>query len=118
MNEFLESNWLNVRDRYIQFIVSDIFKLYNNQCPNYFNEVFCPVDDNRVATRCCNKKLKLPLRKSKLGMQSLSYVGPSIFNKLPNSLKTATSINCFKTCIRYYQFLIFLSNDSSLKTVK
>ena len=86
MNEFLESNWLNVRDRYIQFIVSDIFKLYNNQCPNYFNEVFCPVGDNRVATLCCDKKLKLPFRKSKLGMQSLSYVGPSIFNKLPNSL--------------------------------
>ena len=45
VNEFLESNLLNVHDRYLQF------------------------NDNRVATRCCNKKLKLPFRKSKLGMQ-------------------------------------------------
>ena len=96
VNEFLELNWLNVHDRYLQFIVSDIFKFYNNQCPDYFNEVFCPVDDNGVATRCCNKKLKLPFRKSKLGMQSLLYAGPSTRNKLPKDLKTATSINHFK----------------------
>ena len=52
VNEFLELNVLNVHDRYPQFIVSDIFKFYNNRCPDYFNEeVFCPVDDNGIATR-------------------------------------------------------------------
>ena len=90
VNEFLELNWLNVHDRYLQFIVSDIVEFYNNQCPDYFNEVFCPVDNNGVATRCCNKKL--PFRKPKLRMQSLSYVGSSTWKKLPNTLKTATSV--------------------------
>ena len=33
VNEFLELNWLNVHDRYLQFIVS-VFKFYNNQCPD------------------------------------------------------------------------------------
>ena len=65
---FLELNWLHVHDRHPQFIVSDIFKFYNKQCPDYCSEVFCPVDDNGVA-RCCNKKLELPFRKSKLRMQ-------------------------------------------------
>ena len=32
VNEFLELNWLNVHHRYLQFIVSDISKFYNNQC--------------------------------------------------------------------------------------
>ena len=59
VNEFLELNWFNVHDRYLQFIVSDISK-FSNQCPDQFNDVFCPVDDNGVAMRCCNKKLKLP----------------------------------------------------------
>ena len=67
-----------------------IFLIYNNQCSDYFNDVFCPVDDNGVATGCCNKKLKLPFRKSKIGMKSLSYVGPSTWSKLLNNLKTAT----------------------------
>ena len=100
VNEFLELNWLNVHDRYLQLIISDIFKFYNNQCPDYLNEVFCHVDDNGVATRCCNKKLKLPFRKAKLGMQSLPYLRPSTWNKLPNNLKTATSVNCFKHDIK------------------
>ena len=55
--QFLELNWLNVHERYLQFIVSDIFKFYNIQCPDYFNDVFCPFDDNGVALRTCNKKL-------------------------------------------------------------
>ena len=76
--QFLELNWLHIYDRYLQFIVSDIFKSYNSQCPDYFNEAFCPVDENWVATPSCNKKLKLPFSKSRLGMQGLSYVGPSI----------------------------------------
>ena len=75
VKEFLELNVLNVHDRYIQFIVSDIFKCYSNQWPDYYNEVFWPVEDNGVATCCCNKKLKLTFRKSKLGMQGLFYVG-------------------------------------------
>ena len=102
VNEFLELNWLNVHDRCLQFIISDIFKFYNNQCLDYFNEIFCHADDNGVATRSCNNKLKLPSRKSKLGMQILSYVGPSTWNKLPNNLKTTTSVNCFKHDIKKY----------------
>ena len=35
-------------------------------------------------------------------MQSLSYVGPSTWNKLPNNLKTATYIKCVKHDIKKY----------------
>ena len=91
--ECLELNWHNVYDRCLQFIVSDFFKFYKNQCPDYLNEAFCPADDNQVATRSCNKKMRLPFRRSKLGKQSLSYVGPSTWNKFPNSLKTTTNVN-------------------------
>ena len=104
VKELLELNWLNVHDRYLQFIVSGIFKFYNNQCPDYFNEAYRPVGHNGVATYCCNKKLKLPFRKSKLGMQSLLHVCPSTWNKLPNNLKTATNVNCFKHNIKKYLF--------------
>ena len=36
-------------------------------------------------------------------MQSLPYIGPGTWNKLPNNLnKTATSVNCFKYNIKKY----------------
>ena len=41
-------------------------------------------------------------------MQNLSYVGPRIWNKLPNNLKTATNVTCFKHDIKKY----FLQNLS------
>ena len=89
VKEFIELNWLNIHDGYLQFIVSDIFKFYSNHYPDYFNEVFCPVDNNGVTTCSCNKKLKLPFCKLKLGIQNLLNVGPSTWSKLPNNLKTA-----------------------------
>ena len=33
-------------------------------------------------------------------MYSLSDVGPSTWNKLPNDLKTTTNVNCFKEDIK------------------
>ena len=81
---FLELNWVNTKlnwDRYQELIIS----VYSNQCPDYFNEVFCHVDDNGVAARSYNEKLKLPFRKSKLGMQSLSYAECSTWTTLRNT---------------------------------
>ena len=37
------------------------------KCPDYFDELFCPVGQNGVITRSTNKKLKLPFLKTKLG---------------------------------------------------
>ena len=92
VEEFLQLNWLNVHDRYLHFI-----------------EIFCPVGENGVITRSSNKKLKLPFRKTKLGIQSLSYVGPNTWKSFPDNLKSATSVNSFKHRIKEY-FLKKLGN--------
>ena len=73
--EFLELNWFNVHGRYPQFIVTDILSFTTIS----FLTIFRLVDDSGVATPSCNKKLKLSFRKSKLGMQTLSYVGVGIY---------------------------------------
>ena len=106
---FLQLNWLNIHDRYLQFIVSHIFKFQKNQCPRYFDQLFCPVGENGVISCSSNKKLKLPFRKTKLGIQSLSYVSPDTWNSFPNNLKSATSFNSFKHYIKDY-FLKKLGN--------
>lgn len=48
------------------------------------------------------KKLKLLCRKSKLGMQNLSYAGLILGINSPSNLKAATSIDCFKQDIKKY----------------
>ena len=86
----------------MQFIVSYNFQFQNDQCPDYSNDLFCPVDKNSVITRSSNKNLKLLFRKIILGIQILSYVRPNTWNSLPNNLKSATSVNSFKYYIKKY----------------
>ena len=86
----------------MQFIFSDIFKFQNDQCNDYFDELFCPVGENGVITGSSNKKLKLPFRKTKLGIQSLLFVGPNTWSTLPDNLKSATSVNSFKQYVKEY----------------
>ena len=90
-------------------IISNIFKFYNNQCPDYFNELFYPVGANSVMMRSSNKKL--PFQKTKLGIQSLSYVRPSIWNNFPDNLKSGNIVSSFKHNIKKY----FLKNKVMLK---
>ena len=90
VKEFLQLNWLNVHDRYLQFIVSDIFKFQNDQCLDYFAEFFCPIGESGVMTRSSNKKLKLIL------------CGTDTWNSLLENLKSSTSVNFFKHYIKEY----------------
>ena len=55
VKKFLQLNWLNAHDRYLQFIFSDIFKFQNDHCPDYFNELSCLVGENGVITCSYNK---------------------------------------------------------------
>ena len=75
-----------------QFIAFDISKFQNDQC---FDELLCSIGENGVIKRSSNKRLKLPFPKTKLGIQSLSYVGPNTWNSLSNNLKSATNVNSF-----------------------
>ena len=109
VKEFLQLNWLNVHDRSLQFIVSDIFKFKKDQCPGYFDELFCPVGENGAITHSSNKKLKLPFQKTEQGIQSLSYVGPNTWNNLSGNLKSAIAVSSFKHYIKEY-FLKKLGN--------
>ena len=74
-----------------------------------FMNFFSPFGENGVITRSSNKKLKLPLRKIKLGIRSLFYVGPNTWNSLPYNMKSAASVNSFKHYIKEY-FLKKLGN--------
>ena len=56
----LQINWLKVHDRYLQFIVSDIFKY-----PEYFNYVFYPPGNKSVIECSSNQKMKANFLKNK-----------------------------------------------------
>ena len=74
--------------------------IFLNQCPDYFEGLFCHAGENDVIAHSSNKNLKLPFQKTKLGFQN--YMGPNTWNSLPNNLKSATSVNSFKHLLNFY----------------
>ena len=94
--EFETLNWLPVTKRFSQCINSIVFKYGNNQCPNYLNEVFQTAAEIDIQTRGIFLKLKCSFRKTNAGQMALSYSGPTIWSKIPDTLKRTKNLNTFK----------------------
>ena len=60
------------------------------------NEIFDFAPHCSVSTRNNFPKLKNPFRKRNIGQKAISYIGPSIWNNLPDSIKRANRLNTFK----------------------
>ena len=84
--------------------VCSVYKFFAKTCPDYFDELYFPAENNGVTTRCSYQKLTLPRRNTTIGQKALSYIGPSLWNNLNNSLKCATNINAFKHNIKIHYF--------------
>ena len=94
--EFETLNWLPVTERFNQCINSIVFKYVHNQCPNYINKVFQAAPENNIQTRGGFLKLKWPFHKTNVGQTALSYIGPTIWSKTPDTLKRTKNLNTFK----------------------
>ena len=49
-----------------------------------------------IDTRNSFAKLKYPFRKTNTGQKTLSYIGPSLWNNLPETIKKTNNLNTFK----------------------
>ena len=94
--EFEQINWINVDDRVKQVILCSIFKFFDKTCPKYMSEMFSIANVLNINTRSSTLRLVQPKRKTNAGLNSLSYVGPSYWNKLSGFLKQSDNLNTFK----------------------
>ena len=72
------------------------------------NEVFKPVENMRINTR--NSFLN---RKTSTRQKGLSYIGPAIWNRIPEIIKKTRNLNTFKHKMKHY-YLNDLSNPNLL----
>ena len=63
------------------------FKFVNNAYPHYLNEVYEYAAQFRIELRSNFAKLKVSFWKTNMGQKSLSYIGPSLQNNLPRSIR-------------------------------
>ena len=81
-----------------------------NNTGHYLNEIFEFAPHCSISTRNNVSKLKNPFRKTNMGQKAISYIGPSIWNSLPDSIKRAHSLNTFKHSVKKH-YLTWTTNN-------
>ena len=90
--EFKDLNWLPVITRFEQCVISIVFKFINGNCPYYLNEVFEFAPEGNISLRNNFLKLKQPFRNTNTGQKALSFIGPSFWNQIPETLKKTDNL--------------------------
>ena len=72
------------------------FQVCQNNCPFYLNEILEFAPHCRIDTRNNFAKLKHPFCKINTRQKTLSYIGPSLWNNLPKTIKNGNNWNSFK----------------------
>ena len=62
----------------------------------YMNEIYKSTNQNNTVTRNSFLKFFQPLRTKGLSQNSLLYLGPFIWNGLPDDIKLSNNVNTFK----------------------
>ena len=93
--QFEAINWLPTKERFEQSACVAIFNFFAGAAPVYVSEMFLPIQQSHNTRRSQNK-LWIPNQKTNRGLGNISYVGPRLWNSLPNSLKSSGSHNKFK----------------------
>ena len=85
--DFRLTNWLPTSKRVDQCISTITFKFVNNTSPYYLKEIFKFAPHCRKDTRNKFTKLRIPFRKTNMRQKAISFVGPSLWNSLPELIK-------------------------------
>ena len=72
-----------------------VFKYVNKACTYHMKEFIEYASQGRISSRNNYAKLKVPFRKPTMGQKSLSHIDPSVWNKLPSSMKRNMSFYKF-----------------------
>ena len=102
---FLELSWMRFPERVAFQKAIQMYKIFNNQAPDYLNDMFIPTSE--IHPRCLrsstNCQLYLPRPNTENYKRSFTYSGSNIWNSLPANVKTAQSVQTFKS--KYMQWI-------------
>lgn len=101
---FQQLGWMSV-DRRLKYNKAVLtYKALNDLTPTYISELLKPTAHtcNRVLRSHVNGTLTVPRSNTTLYDGSFSCSAPKLWNSLPNSVRSATSLNVFKKSLKEY----------------
>lgn len=101
---FEQLGWLSVPKRLLYNKAVLTYKALNNLTPSYISNLLKPVSETHALSLRSSENglLSIPRSRTALFDRSFSYSASKLWNSLPKSVRKASSVNEFKTCIRNY----------------
>ena len=87
------------RNRNLQILATEMFKVYNNIAPPIFTEIFNKRNPNYQLRHTSHFSIP-PVRSVYNGTESLSFLGPKIWDIVLTELKEVKTLNAFKSGIK------------------
>ena len=97
----IEDNSLNIHHRNLQKLVTEIFKVKNGLSPELMNDVFEFIE-KPYSLRTTSHFRSRKIRTTKYGIETPSYLGPKLWNLVPNEYKTIESLADLKAKIKIW----------------
>ena len=103
-NELLEKDGsVSIHMRNTQILATEMYKLINNLSPPIMNRVFKLNSDSRYNLRQISQFSRSLVRLVYHGTESISYLGPKIWDILPDDYKTIQNLDTFKIKIKKWK---------------
>ena len=91
---------VSIHNRNIQILATEMFKIKNDLSPEIMTELFEQRNEHHYNLRNNVHFITPQIRTVYHGSESISFLGPKIWNILPDRLKKATSLEAFKIQIK------------------
>ena len=103
-------HWLPVKARIEYKIATFCFRSLDSTSPSYILDLLTPYTPSRALRSQDSKLISVPRSNLRTyGDRAFTYSGPTVWNSLPLSLRTAKSFNIFKSQLKTYLFNKYLS---------
>ena len=99
-----ELHWLKVEDRIVFKVMCITWKSLHGSAPKYIRDMIRPYTPNRPLRSADAADLHVPRTRTRYGDRSFSHVAPTLWNSLPNDIRSQTSFPLFKRDLKTFLF--------------
>ena len=98
-----KDNSFSIHERNIQSLAIEIYKFLNGLSPSFLNNVFHKNISNSYDLRNHKELYSRNPKTVRYGTETVSYIAPKIWSKVPETIKMSSSLESFKTKIRKWK---------------
>jgi hypothetical protein len=97
-------HWLPIHKRIDFKIASLTFKILHDREPGYLLELITRHNPTRSLRSSSQLLLSVPRIDTEIGRRSFLFAAPTIWNSLPFSVRSCSSLSCFRSALKTHLF--------------